>query len=272
MVSMESDFVIIGAGSAGCAMTYRLSEDPRNIVTVIEHGGSDRGPLIRMPGALSYPMNMRRYDWGFRTEPEPHLGGRSLAVPRGKVIGGSSSINGMVFVRGHGCDYDHWEEVGASGWAFADVLPYFKRMETWHGGRSDWRGTRGPLHVSRSPRTNPLFDAFEAAARQAGYGVTEDYNAEVQEGFGPMDQTIWKGTRWSAASAFLRPAMRRQNVRVVRAWHAGSSLKTGKPARSRSRQVGACSGSGPDKRSWSRPLQSIHQNSSCFRESGLHST
>ncbi|TRD23270.1 choline dehydrogenase [Palleronia caenipelagi] len=217
---MEADFVIIGAGSAGCAMAYRLSESGSSVL-VIEHGGTDAGPLIQMPAALSYPMNMARYDWGFRSEPEPHLGGRRLVVPRGKVIGGSSSINGMVYVRGHARDFDHWAESGAQGWAYADVLPYFKRMETWHdgghGGDPDWRGTDGPLHVSRGPRNNPLHAAFVEAGRQAGYPLTGDYNGQQQEGFGPMEQTVWKGRRWSAANAYLRPALKRPNCDLIRA-------------------------------------------------------
>jgi choline dehydrogenase len=130
----EADFVIVGSGSAGSALAARLSEDGRHSVIVIEYGGTDFGPFIQMPAALSFPMNMSRYDWGFSTEPEPHLGGRVLVTPRGKVLGGSSSINGMVYVRGHARDFDHWAEQGASGWAFTDVLPYFKRMEASHGG------------------------------------------------------------------------------------------------------------------------------------------
>jgi choline dehydrogenase len=212
----EADFVIVGAGSAGCALAYRLSEDGRNTVIVIEHGGSDFGPLIQMPSALSIPMNMSLYDWGFRTEPEPHLGGRVLATPRGKVIGGSSSINGMVYVRGHARDYDHWAEQGASGWAYADVLPYFKRMENSKDGEEGWRGTDGPLHVKRGLRLNPLYKAFVEAGREAGFETTEDYNGSKQEGFGWMEQTIHLGRRWSAANAYLRPALRRQNVSLLK--------------------------------------------------------
>jgi choline dehydrogenase len=166
-------------------------------------------------------MNMKRYDWGYRSEPEPHLNNRRLVCPRGKVIGGSSSINGMVYVRGHAMDFDHWEEAGARGWSFADVLPYYKRMETWHdgghGGDATWRGTDGPLHVSRGPRDNPLFDAFVQAGAQAGYQVTDDYNGQQQEGFGPMEQTVWAGRRWSAANAYLRPAQKTGNVQILRA-------------------------------------------------------
>lgn len=217
---MEADYVIVGAGSAGCAMAYRLSEAGKSVL-VIEHGGTDAGPFIQMPGALSYPMNMKRYDWGYRSEPEPHLGGRRLVCPRGKVIGGSSSINGMVYVRGHACDYDHWRDQGADGWGYSDVLPYFKRMEHWHdgghGGDPDWRGNDGPLHVSRGGMANPLTRAFIAAGGQAGYELTDDYNGEQQEGFGPFDMTVWNGRRWSAANAYLRPALRRDNCDLVRA-------------------------------------------------------
>lgn len=216
---MEADYVIVGAGSAGCAMAYRLAEAGRQVV-VIEFGGTDAGPFIQMPAALSYPMNMGIYDWGFQSEPEPHLGGRRLATPRGKVIGGSSSINGMVYVRGHARDFDHWAEAGAAGWSYADVLPYFRRMENWHGagdgGDPAWRGTSGPLHVTRGPRRNPLFGAFIEAGRQAGYPVTGDYNGRQQEGFGAMEATIWRGRRWSAANAYLRPALKSGRVSLVR--------------------------------------------------------
>ncbi len=228
---MQADYVIIGAGSAGCAMAYRLTEAGKKVV-VIEHGGTDAGPFIQMPAALSYPMNMAMYDWGFRTEPEPHLGGRQLATPRGKVIGGSSSVNGMIYVRGHARDYDHWAESGAAGWAYADVLPYFKRMEHWHsgghGGDKAWRGKVGPLHVTRGPRTNPLTRAFVEAGRQAGYPVTGDYNGQQQEGFGPFDATIWKGRRWSAANAYLRPAIATGNCTVVRAFARRVVIENGR--------------------------------------------
>ncbi len=218
---MNADYVIVGAGSAGCAIAYRLSEAGHKVL-VIEHGGSDAGPFIQMPGALSYPMNMPLYDWGYKSQPEPHLGGRELVTPRGKVIGGSSSINGMVYVRGHAGDYNHWAESGATGWSYADVLPYFKRMETWtprgQGGDPDWRGKDGPLHVTRGPRDNPLNDAFVQAGEQAGYPVTEDYNGEQQEGFGPMEMTVYKGQRWSAANAYLKPALKRDNCELTRAF------------------------------------------------------
>ena len=219
MSAAEADYVIVGAGSAGCALAYRLSEAGASVL-VVEYGGSDAGPLIQMPGALSFPMNMKRYDWGYWSEPEPHLGGRRLACPRGKVIGGSSSINGMVYVRGHAKDFDTWEAMGASGWSYADVLPYYKRMETWdpagHGGDASWRGSDGPLHVTRGKRDNPLVQAFVQAGRQAGYQLTDDYNGQQQEGFGPMEHTIHKGARWSAAKAYLRPALQRKNCNLIR--------------------------------------------------------
>ncbi len=212
----EADYIVVGAGSGGCAVSYRLAEAGHSVL-VVEAGGSDFGPFIQMPGALSYPMNMRRYDWGFQSEPEPHLGGRVLATPRGRVIGGSSSINGMVYVRGHARDFDHWAESGAQGWGYADVLPYFQRMEDWHGGESsEWRGQGGPLHVSRGKRDNPLFDAFIEAGRQAGYPVTPDYNGAQQEGFGAMEATIWQGNRWSAARAYLRPALATGRATLLR--------------------------------------------------------
>ncbi len=215
---MEADFVIVGSGSAGSAIASRLSENGRHSVLVLEYGGTDAGPLIQMPGALSFPMNMPRYDWGYYSEPEPHLGGRRLACPRGKVVGGSSSINGMVYVRGHAGDYDNWADSGATGWSYADVLPYFLRMENWHdsgqGGDPDWRGNDGPLHVTRGKRDIPLHQAFVDAGRQAGFETTSDYNGEQQEGFSPMDRTVWKGQRWSAANAYLKPALKRSNLSI----------------------------------------------------------
>lgn len=227
---LEADYVIVGAGSAGCALAYRLSEDGKHSVLVLEFGGTDFGPLIQMPAAFSIPMNMRSYDWGFRTEPEPHLNGRQLATPRGKVVGGSSSINGMVFVRGHARDFDCWEEAGARGWGFRDVLPYFKRMETAHGGEEGWRGTDGPLHVTRGTLSNPLYRAFTDAGVEAGYGFTADYNGARQEGFGPMEMTVWKGRRWSAANAYLKPALKRANVQLRTGIHVENIAFEGRRA------------------------------------------
>ena len=229
---MQADFVIIGSGSAGATMAARLSESGQHSVIVLEYGGSDMGPLIQMPAALSYPMNMAMYDWGYKSEPEPHLGGRRLVVPRGKVVGGSSSINGMVYVRGHARDFDTWAQSGAKGWSYADVLPYFKRMENWHdgghGGDPSWRGTDGPLHVTRGKRDNPLFKAFVEAGTQAGFERTDDYNGEKQEGFGPMEQTVWKGRRWSTANAYLKPALKRPNLELVKCFARRVVIENGR--------------------------------------------
>ncbi len=209
------DYVIVGAGSAGCVLANRLTEDGRSSVLVVEYGGSDRSVLIQMPAALSIPMNMKKYNWGYETEPEPHLDGRRLACPRGKVLGGSSSINGLVYVRGHPLDFDRWEEQGARGWAYRDVLPYFKRAEGWREGGDPYRGADGPLATRRGTRRNPLYDAFIEAGRQAGYPVSSDLNGEIPEGFGRFDMTVKNGVRWSAANAYLRPAMKRPNLRVI---------------------------------------------------------
>ncbi|MGI9426494.1 MAG: GMC family oxidoreductase N-terminal domain-containing protein, partial [Hyphomicrobiaceae bacterium] len=239
---MEADFVIVGAGSAGGALAARLTEDGTHSVLLLEYGGTDAGPFIQMPAALSYPMNMARYDWGYLSEPEPQLGGRRLACPRGKVLGGSSSINGMVYVRGHARDFDYWAEQGARGWGFADVLPYYKRLEAWHdgghGGDPAWRGATGPMHITRGPRSNPLFQAFVDAGAQAGFELTDDYNGHKQEGFGPMEQTVWQGRRWSTGNAYIKPALRRENLSVRRCHvrriiidggrAVGVELKTGK--------------------------------------------
>ncbi|MEM7071997.1 MAG: choline dehydrogenase [Pseudomonadota bacterium] len=224
--SIEADYVIIGAGSAGSVLAERLSANGRNQVIVLEYGGSDLSPFIQMPGALSYPMNMARYDWGYQASNDPGVAGRRLACPRGKVVGGSSSINGMIYVRGHGSDYDRWEEMGAAGWGWQHVLPYFKAIETAHDVecKSDagdaakglaWRGKHGPLHITRGRLANPLFHAFLKAGQQAGYPLTHDYNGYQQEGICVFDRTIWRGRRWSAADAWLHPATKRANLRLL---------------------------------------------------------
>ncbi|MBK8771669.1 MAG: choline dehydrogenase [Rhizobiales bacterium] len=225
----QFDYIIVGSGSAGSVMAYRLSEAGHSVL-VLEYGGTDRGPLIQMPSALSIPMNMKRYNWGFETEPEPHLDNRKLATPRGKVVGGSSSINGMVYVRGHAKDFDTWEEMGAKGWAFRNVQPYFKRMENAHGGEDGWRGTSGPMHMKRGSRLNPLYQAFIDAGKQAGYPVTEDYNGHQQEGFGPMEMTVHNGFRWSAANAYLRPARATKRVKLVTYAYAERIILEGRKA------------------------------------------
>ncbi len=209
------DYVIVGAGSAGSALADRLSEDGRSTVLVLEFGGSDRALIIQMPAALALPMNSRTYNWGYRSEPEPHLGGRRVNCPRGKVLGGSSSINGLVYVRGNPLDFERWEAEGAKGWSYANVLPYFRRAESFQGGGDAYRGHDGPLATSRGLKQSPLYQAFIEAGRQAGYAVSADLNGERQEGFGWFDMTVKNGVRWSTANAYLRPAMKRPNVTVL---------------------------------------------------------
>ncbi|MGH7072250.1 MAG: choline dehydrogenase, partial [Acetobacteraceae bacterium] len=211
----EFDYVIVGAGSAGCVLAARLTEDGRNRVLVLERGGSDRSLFIQMPAALAIPMNMERYNWGYETEAEPGLGGRRIPCPRGKVIGGTSSINGLVHVRGNPLDFDGWEQMGVRGWAYRDVLPYFRRAETRAEGADDYRGGDGPLHVCSGQLVNPLYRAFIEAGRQAGYPLTADPNGFQQEGFGPMDMTVDHGVRASAANAYLKPARGRRNLALT---------------------------------------------------------
>ncbi|MEH6706631.1 MAG: choline dehydrogenase [Alloalcanivorax venustensis] len=211
----EFDYVIVGAGSAGAALAHRLSESGDHSVRVLEYGGSDNSIFIKMPTAFSIPMNMKRYDWGFHSEKEPGLKGRSLHQARGKVLGGSSSINGLVYVRGCAGDFEEWEELGAAGWGYQDVLPYFKRGEDCVYGGDAYRGDQGGLTTCNGNNMkNPLYRAFIKAGEQAGYGYTEDYNGYRQEGFGRMDMTVRDGVRCSTAMAYLKPAMNRPNLDI----------------------------------------------------------
>jgi choline dehydrogenase len=209
------DFVIVGAGSAGCVLADRLSADGRHSVLLLEYGGSDRSIFIQMPSALSIPMNTPKFNWFYHTEPEPGLGGRRLHTPRGKVLGGSSSINGLVYIRGNALDFEHWQAAGAQGWSYADVLPYFRRAETRAEGGNAYRGDRGPLQTRYGTLANPLHAAWLAAAREAGYPATDDVNGYQQEGFGRMDMTVGAGRRSSAANAYLRPALKRGNLHLI---------------------------------------------------------
>ncbi len=212
----EFDFIIVGAGSAGCVLADRLSADGKNKVLLLEFGGSDRSIFIQMPAALAYPMHSKKYNWGYESEPEPALNGRRLSCPRGKGLGGSSSINGLVYVRGNPMDFERWQdEHGAKGWGYAQVLPYFKRAEGRQEGGDTYRGSDGPLSTTYGTLKNPLHHAWLEAAQQAGYALTEDYNGFRQEGFGRMDMTVRAGTRCSAAKAYLYPARKRANLHVI---------------------------------------------------------
>jgi len=208
------DYVIVGAGSAGCVLADRLTQDGAYTVLVLEYGGSDHSLYIQMPAALSIPMNMDKYNWGYHTEPEPGLGGRRLHTPRGKVLGGSSSINGMVFARGNPQDFERWQEEGAAGWGYRHVLPYFRRAEHRAEGADEYRGDAGKLRVRCGTLENPLHRAWLEAGRQAGYPLTPDVNGFQQEGIGRLDMSVGDGQRCSAARAYLRPAMRRHNLIV----------------------------------------------------------
>ena len=211
------DYVVVGAGSAGCILAARLSEDPDVSVALLEAGGSDRNLFVKMPTALSIPMNMNAFNWGFESEPEPGLDGRRLDCPRGRVLGGSSSINGMAFVRGHACDIDEWERLGAEGWNHASCLPYFKRLESWRNGADRYRGDAGPVGVGtgNDMALNPLYEAFVRAGEEAGYPFTADYNGYQQEGFGQMHMNVDDGVRASTARAYLDPARGRDNLTIV---------------------------------------------------------
>ncbi|MYL27093.1 MULTISPECIES: choline dehydrogenase [Halomonadaceae] len=231
MSKHQYDTIIVGAGSAGCVLANRLTEDPHHRVLLLETGGSDRSIFIQMPTALSIPMNTKKFAWQFHTEPEPYLDNRRMHCPRGKVLGGSSSINGMVYVRGHAKDFDEWEAHGAEGWNYQNCLPYFKKAETWVFGGDMYRGDAGPVGTSNGNNMkNPLYQAFIDAGEQAGYPVTRDYNGHQQEGFGPMHMTVKNGVRSSTSNAYLRPVMKRPNLTVLTGALVHKVLLKGKQA------------------------------------------
>ncbi len=212
------DFVIVGGGSAGCALAHRLSEDPANRVLVLEAGRPDRrwDVFIHMPAALPFPIGSPYYDWQYESQPEPRMKGRRIYHARGKVLGGSSSINGMIFQRGNPADFDRWaREPGLEAWSYAHCLPYFKRMETCGAGADAYRGGDGPLVLERGPATGPLFEAFFEAVQQAGHTLTDDVNGYRQEGFAPFDRNVHRGRRLSAARAYLHPVKGRPNLEVL---------------------------------------------------------
>lgn len=243
------DYVIVGAGSAGCVLANRLTEDPNVTVALLEAGGQNNSLLVRMPAGVGNLISTKgASNWGFETTPQAFMDGRRLYQPRGRGWGGSSAINGMIYIRGHARDYDHWRQMGLAGWGYADVLPYFKRAQHHEDGADAWNGEGGPLWVSRGPPGDPIYKAFIQAGKQAGYPVTRDFNGYQQEGVGPYHLTIRDGERWSAAAAYLRPIVGvRPNLKVISNAFAGRIVIERKTA------VGVEFSAGPGK-----PVQSVY--------------
>ena len=214
-IAIDYDYIIVGAGSAGCVLANRLSKNPKIRVLLLEAGNEDKSITLKMPAAVLLNLKSTKHNWAFKGEPEPELAGRQLQHDRGKTLGGSSSINGMVFIRGNTLDYDGWRQMGCEGWGYADVLPYFKKMETYSGGGNDFRGESGPLKVHRSMPKDPLSLAFIKAGKEAGYKETDDISGYCQEGFGIFDRTVFKGERWSTTRGYLDPVRDRKNLTII---------------------------------------------------------
>ncbi|MEE4349973.1 MAG: GMC family oxidoreductase N-terminal domain-containing protein, partial [Pacificimonas sp.] len=229
----EYDYIIVGAGSAGCVLANRLSADPSIRVLLVEAGGKDKSMFVHFPagvGKLINPEKIAAENWGYWTEPQKDMNDRQLYWPRGKVLGGSSSINGMVYIRGHSSDYDRWAQLGCTGWGWADVLPYFQKSENSERGATDFHGSGGELHTSKRSLDHPLLDAFLKASEQAGHTITEDFNGPQFEGVGRYDSTTKDGSRWSTAAAFLNPVMDRENLDVLTGVAVERVLFSGKRA------------------------------------------
>ena len=227
MVRGQYDYIIVGGGSAGCALANRLSTNPANRVLVLEAGRPDYiwDIFIHMPAGLTVPLGNKLYDWCYESEPEPHMQNRRIFHGRGKVLGGSSSINGMIYIRGNAMDYEKWAaEEGMASWSYAHCLPYFKRFESRLAGADAYQGAVGPLYLTTPECDNPLFEAFFEAVQQAGYPVTKDVNGFQQEGFGRFDRTTYRGRRWNAARAYVHPVKHRGNLRVAMAWQTTRRL------------------------------------------------
>ena len=215
MLGHEYDYVIIGAGSAGCVLAKRLGENPALRILVLESGPPDASWTIDMPSAVGIVVGGTRFNWSYTSEPEPGLDGRRIGTPRGRTLGGSSSINGMVYIRGHARDYDGWAAQGCEGWSYREVLPYFMRAQNHRDGANTYRGATGLLHVTPGDTSPPLCQAFIEAGQQAGYGVSSDLNGHRQEGFGPVDRTTRDGKRWSTARGYLAEALKGGNVTIA---------------------------------------------------------
>jgi len=242
------DYIIVGAGSAGCVLANRLSEDPNVTVAVLEAGGKNESLLVKMPAGVGNLIAAKGVsNWGFETTPQQFMDGRRLYQPRGRGWGGSSSINGMIYIRGHARDYDQWRQMGLTGWGYADVLPYFKRSQHHEDGADAWNGEAGPLWVSRGPPGHPIYKAFIQAGAEAGYPVTRDFNGRQQEGVGPYHLTIRDGERWSAAAAYLKPVIGRPNLKVISGAYAHRILTENKKA------IGVEFSAGPGK-----PTQNVY--------------